>query len=293
MEPQHKEQEPNGTQGSSQEAQSASSGQLLAHQQEPRKPRFSRRALAIAGVGTLGALIIGRQTGILATNEEKQEARLLKRDRALIALEPTEKFDAGYVDRGSAAGFMVYTAYERNGRYVPATEEHAAQNAPYPVLQPGMNEYNRGGFYIFQAYFYAALNYFYYTGDTKPLSEVINPEEIISPELLRLYRENRGWLIANQDVYHLQVTTAGINDRSKNGRQVLRYQARRRIRDEAVFYVPQTGEKLPIDKFLKTGEEEYAFLCAEHLRGRWVLVEDDKDATPLYPPGFSLEGLEV
>ena len=188
---------------------------------------------------------------------------------------------------------MVYTAYERNGRYVPATEEYAAQNVPYPVLQPGMNEYNRGGFYIFQAYFYAALNYFYYTGDTKPLSEVVNPDEIISPELLRLYRENRGWLIAGQDVYRLQVTTAGINDRSKNGRQILRYQARRRIRDEAVFYVSETGEKLPIDKFLKTGEEEYAFLCAEHLRGRWVLVEDDKDATPLYPPGFSLEGLEV
>ena len=293
MGPQRKEQETNGTLGSSQEAPSASSGQLLAHQQEPRKPRFSRRALAVAGVGTLGALIVGRQAGILATNEEKQKMRLLKWDRALIALEPDEKFDAGYVDRGSAAGFMVYTAYERNGRYVPATEEHAAQNVPYPVLQPGMNEYNRGGFYIFQAYFYAALNYFYYTGDTKPLSEVINPEEIISPELLRLYRENRGWLIANQDVYRLQVTTAGINDRSKNGRQILRYQARRRIRDEAVFYVPQTGEKLPIDKFLKTGEEEYAFLCAEHLRGRWVLVEDDKDATPLYPPGFSLEGLEV
>lgn len=293
MEPQRNEQEKSVQQSSSQEAQPVSSGRLLAHQQESRKPRFSRRALAVAGVGTLGALIVGRQTGILATNEEKQEARLLKRDRALIALEPTEKFDAGYVDRGSAAGFMVYTAYERNGRYVPATEEHAAQNVPYPVLQPGMNEHNRGGFYIFQAYFYAALNYFYYTGDTKPLSEVINPEEIISPELLRLYRENRGWLIANQDVYHLQVTTAGINDRSKNGRQVLRYQARRRIRDEAVFYVPETGEKLPIDKFLKTGEEEYAFLCAEHLRGRWVLVEDDKDATPLYPPGFSLEGLEV
>ena len=293
MGPQRKEQETNGTLGSSQEAPSASSGQLLAHQSESRKPRFSRRALAVAGVGTLGALIVGRQAGILATNEEKQKMRLLKWDRALIALEPDEKFDAGYVDRGSAAGFMVYTAYERNGRYVPATEEHAAQNVPYPVLQPGMNEYNRGGFYIFQAYFYAALNYFYYTGDTKPLSEVINPEEIISPELLRLYRENRGWLIANQDVYRLQVTTAGINDRSKNGRQILRYQARRRIRDEAVFYVPQTGEKLPIDKFLKTGEEEYAFLCAEHLRGRWVLVEDDKDATPLYPPGFSLEGLEV
>ncbi|WP_314644427.1 DUF6318 family protein [Rothia mucilaginosa] len=292
MGPQRKEQEMNTQQGFSQEAHPVSSGQLLAHQQVPRKPRFSRRALAVAGVGTLGALIVGRQTGILATNEEKQEVRLLKRDKVLASLEPNEKYQ-NLAEQGDSSGLLVYTAYERNGRYVPATEEHAAQNVPYPVLQPGMNEYNRGGFYIFQAYFYAALNYFYYTGDTKPLSEVINPEEIISPELLRLYRENRGWLIANQDVYRLQVTTAGINDRSKNGRQILRYQARRRIRDEAVFYVPQTGEKLPIDKFLKTGEEECAFLCAEHLRGRWVLVEDDKDATPLYPPGFSLEGLEV
>lgn len=292
MEPQRKEQETNAQQISSQEAQPASSGRLLAHQQEPRKPRFSRRALAVAGASTLGALIVGRQTGILATNEEKQEVRLLKRDKVLASLEPIEKYQ-NLAEQGDSSGLLVYTAYERNGRYVPATVEHAAQNVPYPVLQPGMNEYNRGGFYIFQAYFYAALNYFYYTGDTKPLSEVINPEEIISPELLRLYRENRGWLIAGQDVYRLQVTTAGINDRSKNGRQVLRYQARRRIRDEAVFYISETGEKLPIDKFLKTGEEEYAFLCAEHLRGRWVLVEDDKDATPLYPPGFSLEGLEV
>ena len=292
MEPKRKERETNGTLGSSQEAPPASSGQLLAHQQEPRKPRFSRRALAVAGVSTLGALIVGRQAGILATNEEKQEVRFLKRDKVLASLEPIEKYQ-NLAEQGDSSGLLVYTAYERNGRYVPATEEHAAQNVPYPVLQPGMNQYNRGGFYIFQAYFYAALNYFYYTGDTKPLSEVINPEEVISPELLRLYRENRGWLIANQDVYRLQVTTAGINDRSKNGRQILRYQARRRIRDEAVFYVSETGEKLPIDKFLKTGEEEYAFLCAEHLRGRWVLVEDDKDATPLYPPGFSLEGLEV
>ena len=292
MEPKRKEQEMNTQQGFSQETHPVSSGQLLAHQQVPRKPRFSRRALAVAGVGTLGALFVGRKTGILATNEEKQEMRLLKRDRALIALEPEEKFD-GLAKQGDSTGLLVYTAYERNGRYVPATEEHAAQNVPYPVLQPGLNEYNRGGFYIFQAYFYAALNYFYYTGDTKPLSEVINPEEIISPELLRLYRENRGWLIASQDVYRVQVTIPGIGRRQKNGRNISEYQARRRIRDEAVFYVPQTGEKLPIDKFLKTGEEEYAFLCAEHLRGRWVLVEDDKDATPLYPPGFSLEGLEV
>ncbi|WP_246827026.1 DUF6318 family protein, partial [Rothia sp. HMSC066G02] len=114
-------------------------GQLLAHQQESRKPRFSRRALAIAGVGTLGALIVGRQTGILATNEEKHEARLFKRDKVLASLEPTEKFD-GLAKQGDSTGLLVYTAYERNGRYVPATEERAAQNVPYPVLQPGMNE---------------------------------------------------------------------------------------------------------------------------------------------------------
>ncbi|WP_315294813.1 DUF6318 family protein [Rothia mucilaginosa] len=292
MGPQRKEQETNTQQGFSQETHPVSSGRLLAHQQVPRKPRFSRRALAVAGVGTLGALIVGRQTGILATNEEKQEVRLLKRDKVLASLEPNEKYQ-NLAEQGDSSGLLVYTAYERNGRYVPATEERAAQNVPYPVLQPGMNEYNRGGFYIFQAYFYAALNYFYYTGDTKPLSEVINPEEIISPELLRLYRENRGWLIANQDVYRVQVTIPGIGRRQQNSRNISEYQARRRIRDEAVFYVSETGEKLPIDKFLKTGEEEYAFLCAEHLRGRWVLVEDDKDATPLYPPGFSLEGLEA
>lgn len=292
MGPHRKERETNGTLGSSPEAPPVSSGQLLVHQQEPRKPRFSRRALAIAGVGTLGALIVGRQAGILATNEERQEVRLFKRDKVLASLEPTEKFDE-LVKQGDSTGLLVYTAYERKGRYVPATEEHSAQNVPYPVLQPGIDEYSRGGFYTFQAYFYAALNYFYYTGDTKPLSEVINPEEIISPELLRLYRENRGWLIASQDVYRVQVTIPGIGRRQKNGRNISEYQARRRIRDEAVFYVSETGEKLPIDKFLKTGEEEYAFLCAEHLRGRWVLVEDDKDATPLYPPGFSLEGLEV
>ncbi|MBS5103050.1 MAG: glycine/betaine ABC transporter permease, partial [Rothia mucilaginosa] len=219
MEPQRKEQETNGMLGSSPEAQPVSSGRLLAHQQELRKPRFSRRALAVAGVGTLGALIVGRQTGILATNEEKQEARLFKRDKVLASLEPAEKFDE-LVKQGDSTGLLVYTAYERNGRYMPATEEHAAQNVPYPVLQPGMNEYNRGGFYIFQAYFYAALNYFYYTGDTKPLSEVINPEEIISPELLRLYRENRGWLIANQDVYRVQVTIPGIGRRQKNSRNI-------------------------------------------------------------------------
>lgn len=292
MGPQRKEQETNTQQGSYQEAHPVSSGQLLAHQQEPRKPRFSRRALAVAGVGTLGALFVGRQAGILATNEEKHEARLLKRDRALIGLAPEEKFD-DYVDGGSSSGLLVYTAYERNGRYVPATEEHAAQNVPYPVLQPGIDEYSRGGFYTFQAYFYAALNYFYYTGDTKPLSEVVTPEKVVSKEILEMYQRNLGWIVSAQDLYQVRIRIPGIGTRSKNRRKIYQYQGSTFIPEDAYFYVHQTGEKLPINKFLKTGEEEYVFLYAEHLRGRWVLVEGDKDATPLYPPGFSLEGLEV
>ena len=292
MEPQRKEQETSAQQNSSQEAHPVSSGRLLAYQQEPRKPRFSRRTLAVAGVGTLGALFVGRQAGILATNEEKHEARLLKRDRALIGLAPEQKFD-DYVDGGSSSGLLVYTAYERKGRYVPATEERAAQNVPYPVLQPGIDEYSRGGFYTFQAYFYAALNYFYYTGDTKPLSEVVTPEKVVSQEILEMYQRNLGWIVSAQDLYQVRIRIPGIGTRSKNRRKIYQYQGSTFIPEDAYFYVQQTGEKLPINKFLKTGEEEYVFLYAEHLRGRWVLVEDDKDATPLYPPGFSLEGLEI
>ena len=187
----------------------------------------------------------------------------------------------------------MYTAYERNGRYVPATEEHSAQNVPYPVLQPGIDEYSRGGFYTFQAYFYAALNYFYYTGDTKPLSEVVTPEKVVSKEILEMYQRNLGWIVSAQDLYQVRIRIPGIGTRSKNRRKIYQYQGSTFIPEDAYFYVQQTGEKLPINKFLKTGEEEYVFLYAEHLRGRWVLVEDDKDATPLYPPGFSLEGLEV
>ena len=52
MGPQRKEQETSIQQNSSQEAHPVSSGQLLAHQSEPRKPRFSRRTLAIGGVGS-------------------------------------------------------------------------------------------------------------------------------------------------------------------------------------------------------------------------------------------------
>ena len=263
MEPQRNEQEKSVQQSSSQEAQPVSSGRLLAHQQEPRKPRFSRRALAVAGVGTLGALIVGRQTGILATNEEKQEVRLLKRDKVLASLEPIEKYQ-NLAEQGDSSGLLVYTAYERNGRYAPATEEHAAQNVPYPVLQPGIDEYSRGGFYTFQAYFYAALNYFYYTGDTKPLSEVVTPEKVVSKEILEMYQKNLGWIVSVQDLYQVRIRIPGIGTRSKNHRKIYQYQGSTFIPEDAYFYVQQTGEKLPINKFLKAGEEEYVFLYAEH-----------------------------
>ena len=48
-------------------------------------------------------------------------------------------------DRSS--GPLVYTAFERKGRFIPATEAQAAQNVPYPIQQPGMDNYDRAGLY--------------------------------------------------------------------------------------------------------------------------------------------------
>ena len=33
-------------------------------------------------------------------------------------------------------------------------------------------------------------------GDTDPLSKVTDPEKVLHPEILRLYREKRGWVIS-------------------------------------------------------------------------------------------------
>ncbi len=271
---------------------------------EQEKKRFSRRTLGYAGVGVLTAAVVSRCTGLIKTPEELEEDRKKKqeaeereqqaqKDRALAALEP----DQAFVEATKVSDFegpLVYTAYERNGEFVPATEEHPAQNVPYPVPQPEMYEYSLQGFHTFMGYFCAALNYLYYTGDTEPLSKVVEPEAVLPETILRLYREKRGWIISKEDVCKawLSFPMTGADQlwiTEQNGRHILWcslgvYKESYR----GYFYIPSTGEKLSLYKYGSPLGREPRYdrmenLGTEHLNGRWTLLNNDAGMTPMYP----------
>lgn len=275
-------------------------------QNPEQKKRFSRRTLGYAGVGVLTAAVVSRCTGLIKTPEEleeelkkKQEAeeneQRAQKDRALAALEPEQEF-VGAIDSSSRYKdvSLAYTAYESRGEFIPATEEHPAQNVPYPVPQPEMHEYSLQGFRTFMGYFCAALNYFYYTGDTEPLSKVIKPEAVIPETMLRLYREKRGWIISKDDVckawiYFPTSDSGRISMLERNGRHIL--WCLLGVEKESYrgyFYIPSIGEKLSLYDYRSplgreprpdSGEN----LEAEHLNGRWTLLMKDEDWTPMYP----------
>lgn len=273
--------------------------------QNPEKKRFSRRTLGYAGVGVLTAAVVSRCTGLIKTPEEleeerkkKQEAeekeRQAQKDRALAALEPDQELggttDTSYTYETIP---LVYTAYELNGEFVPATEEHPAQNVPYPVPQPEMYEYSLQGFCTFMGYFCAALNYFYYTGDTEPLSKVVEPEAVLPETMLRLYREKRGWVVSKDDVckawLSFPMTGAELWITEQNGRHILWCSLG--VYKESYtgyFYIPSTGEKLSLYKYRSPLGREPRYdrmenLGTEHLNGRWTLLNNDAGITPMYP----------
>lgn len=281
-------------------------GQNL-EQSPEKKKRFSRRTLGYAGVGVLTVAVVSRCTGLIKTPEEleeerkkKQEAeekeRQAQKDRALAALEPDQELggttDTSYTYETIP---LVYTAYERNGEFVPATEEHPAQNVPYPVPQPEMHEYSLQGFLTFMGYFSAALNYFYYTGDTEPLSKVVEPEAVLPETILRLYREKRGWVISKDDVckawiYFPESDSDRISMSERNGRHILRCLLGVEEKESYIgyFYIPSIGEKLSLYKYRSPlGREPRSDsgenLEAEHLNGRWTLLNNDAARTPMYP----------
>lgn len=277
-------------------------GQNPTQSPEKRK-RFSRRTLGYAGVGVLTAVVVSRCTGLIKTPEELEEERKKKqeaeekeqqaqKDRALAALEPDQEF----VEATKVSDFegpLVYTAYERNGEFVPATEEHPAQNVPYPVPQPEMYEYSLQGFHTFMGYFCAALNYFYYTGDTEPLSKVVEPKAVLPETMLRLYREKRGWIISKEDVckawLSFPMTGAELWITEQNGRHILWCSLG--VYKESYtgyFYIPSTGEKLSLYKYRSPLGREPRYdrmenLGTEHLNGRWTLLNNDAGITPMYP----------
>lgn len=254
-----------------------------------RAPLVSRRAVAALSVGAAG-VIVGQSVGLFDSDETRTEKRKKKiqeeRDQAFIRFEPAEKYDA-LLSLGPSYGPLVYTAYERKGRFIPATEKQAAQNVPYPVMQPGIDAYNRGGLYIFIAYFCSAVNYFYHTGDTEPLSRVVKPEDMLNPELLRLYQEKRGWVMSSDE----DILGASVRERLLAGdfekntkRNIFSVGIDFRGAKDTAFYIQETGEKI---SFNISSKNASYILPVEHLRGRWVFVKSDmKKYTPLYPPGF-------
>lgn len=274
--------------------------------QNPEKKRFTRRALGCVGVGVLTAAVVSRCTGLIKTPEEMEEERREKqkaeekerqvqKDRALAALEPDQELggttDTSYTYETIP---LVYTAYERNGEFIPATEEHPAQNVPYPVPQPEMYEYSLQGFCTFMGYFCAALNYFYYTGDTEPLSKVVEPEAVLPETMLRLYREKRGWVISKDDVckasiYFPTSSSDGVSMLEWNGRHILWcFLGVEKESYGGYFYIPSIGERLSLYKYRsplgrELGSNDDVRVDAEHLNGRWTLLNNDADRTPMYP----------
>lgn len=264
------------------------------YQPEPWKGRpVSRRVfLGRVGVGVLGAGLLvsaGYRAGVLGSYDEQLEARRRLRHQRYIDMEPKQQYDY-QEELGKTSESLIYTAYERNGRYVPATEKRAAQNVPYPVLHPGMNKYTRSGLYVFIAYYYASLNYFYAAGDTEPLSKIVKPEDVIEPEILRLYQEKRGWLVADGDVYeNLSISRGSFYPNvefESTKRNIFEFSIMDAYKSKMpYFFVPETGERFNLENY-KPVEETRPGLYVENLKGRWVLINNGKDLMPQYPPGF-------
>lgn len=253
------------------------------------RAKFMRAAV----LGGAALVAIGFGWGTKLLNEMGSASKTdTKRDQEFVSLEPTEKYNE-LRTMGPSSGPLVYTAFERKGRFIPATEAQAAQNVPYPIQQPGMDNYDRGGLYAFLAYFFASMNYFYHTGDTEPLSKVTDPEKVLHPEILRLYREKRGWIIsADKNVLSTNVVDNLVaGEKAKNtSRNILVNTLYTTKATDLAFYVTETGEKQDIRKYLKyLGRFS---LAVEHLRGQWVIVVDRDGYSnrntyePIYPQGF-------
>ena len=184
----------------------------------------------------------------------------------------------------------MYTAYRKDGLYVPATRENPAQNVPYPVIQEKMNTYDISGMYLFFAYYNAAKNYGYLTGDLEPLAKIIDPEKVIFPNLYEFITNNQGWIVSDQEIESYMVQTPGYGSREIQGRKIYKMQTELSIYGDAYFVYRDTGEVKYFRDMFHTDRHPTIDFYGEFLDGRWVSVDENLQGDLLLSKGASVAG---
>lgn len=217
--------------------------------EQKKNPKISRRALllgsAVVGTAAASGLYVAGSNWKASLNERiAQEDASWKRNQALAAAEPATTIAEESLKNATAglSGRLVYTAYRKDGVYVPATRESPAQNVPYPVIREKMNTYDISGMYLFFAYYNAAKNYGYLTGDLEPLAKIVDPEKVIFSNVYEFIVSNQGWIVSDQEIESYMVETPGYSKRNIQGRKVYEMQTELSIYGDAYFVYRDTGE---------------------------------------------------
>lgn len=265
---------------------------------EPKKnPKISRRALllgsAVVGTAAASGLYVAGSNWRASLKERiAQEDTAWERNQALAAAEPATTI-AEESHKNAVAGLsgrLVYTAYRKDGVYVPATRESPAQNVPYPVIREKMNTYDISGMYLFFAYYNAAKNYGYLTGDLEPLAKIVDPEKVIFSNVYEFIANNQGWIVSDQEIESYMVETPGYSKRNIQGRKVYEMQTELSIYGDAYFVYRDTGEVKYFRDIFHTDRHPTINFYGEFLDGRWVSVDENLQGDLLLPKGASVAG---
>lgn len=265
--------------------------------EQKKTPKISRRVLLAGSVGVGAAAVSGLYVAgsnwKASLNERiAQEDAAWKRNQALAAAEPGTTIAEESLKNATAglSGRLVYTAYRKDGVYVPATRESPAQNVPYPVIREKMNTYDISGMYLFFAYYNAAKNYGYLTGDLEPLAKIVDPEKVIFSNVYEFIANNQGWIVSDQEIESYMVETPGYSKRNIQGRKVYEMQTELSIYGDAYFVYRDTGEVKYFRDMFHTDRHPTIDFYGEFLDGRWVSVDENLQGDLLLPKGASVAG---
>lgn len=265
--------------------------------EQKKTPKISRRVLLAGSVGVgvaaaSGLYVAGSNWRASLNERIAQEDAAWERNQALAAAEPGTTIAEESLKNATAglSGRLVYTAYRKDGVYVPATRESPAQNVPYPVIREKMNTYDISGMYLFFAYYNAAKNYGYLTGDLEPLAKIVDPEKVIFSNVYEFIANNQGWIVSDQEIESYMVETPGYSKRNIQGRKVYEMQTELSIYGDAYFVYRDTGEVKYFRDMFHTDRHPSISFYGEFLDGRWVSVDENLQGDLLLPKGVSVAG---